>query len=351
MANRENLISCLNSVLQATSSSGRLLEHEYVTISNDRIRASNGAIRIEAQLIEPLSGLTCAVHGKQLSEYLKSLDSESVDLEFNGDNLIVKSGKSKMQFVCTDPQKMDPIKSDESVINGDQNDLIDGLLACKKNAVKDKMLGPIAGVRIKGDSILSTNGARITKYRVDDTGIDCVVPVGFINLLGKHFDKRIELSYGKSMIASVYGEFMITIQSALLSGSFPDLSKFFILDGKRASRIELGDDAKAVMDRHASLVKSLDYSNQDSKFFIREGSCEITSKNSTIGKLEDAVSLVNRVQNEFSFILNPCLIVDDAITEYNFTYLVDDKYLVFESDRLTLLVQTREQTTKEVGIG
>jgi len=311
MANRANLLKCIEAVLPATNSSGASLDHQYVTISDNKVRASDGSIRIESELMDPLPGLTCSVHGAQLVSFLKGLNSDNVNLKFDGSNLTASFGKSRMKFLSRKPQSMNPIITREKEITGNTGKLIEGLVTCKGNVVNDALAGTLCGVKINNNFVLATNRFRLIRYEIEESNAKCIVPVRFINAISRYKDvESTRMLCDESSIIMVVSssDTKVTIQSKLVSGDYPNLDVYFSTDKENKVLIKFKEDAHKIISRHALLVKTNDFS----------------------------------INAKLSFIINPCLITDTLINCWEFSYFIKGKYIMFESVTFKYLILTRE---------
>ena len=344
MANRANLLKCIEAVLPATNSSGVSLDHQYVTISDNKVRASDGSIRIESELMDPLPGLTCSVHGAQLVSFLKGLNSDDVNLKFDGSNLTASFGKSRMKFLSRKPQNTNPIIAGEKEITGNIRKLIEGLVTCKGNVVNDVLAGALCGVKIDNNFVIATNRFRLIRYGIEESNAKCTVPVRFINAISKYKDIESTrmLCDESSIIMVSNSDTRVTVQSKLVNGDYPNLDVYFSTDKEDKVSVKFKDDVHGIISRHALLVKTNDFSNKESTISINNETCTITTTNTLIGELVDVIELKESLNTKLSFIINPCLITDTLIDCWEFSYFIKGKYIMFESVTFKYLILTRE---------
>lgn len=343
---RMNLLKCVEAVSPAISSTG-LIDYQYITICGDKILATNGSIRIDAYLKDPLPGLYCAVHGEQFLTFLKGLSTDSISMDFDGSVLVVSSGRSKMKFLTGKPQTMIQADLGESknahVISEDLQRITYGLYLCGNNVATDRLAGPIGGVGINGSYITSTNRVRAIRFQIPDTKIKCIIPRKFTDELRNGiFD---ELIFNDSCAIAIRKseEPKVVIQSKLILGNFPNLDEFFSVNLKKRVTLKFGEEINSVVKRHSSVIKSVDFSNRESRFSVCGKTCTVTTSNSSIGEVVDTMELEEDPGVELSFLVDPSLLVSNMIKKWEFSYMVDGKYLLFDlDDSCKYLIQTRE---------
>lgn len=347
--NRKALIEALEIVAPALGGAGAPVETQTIKIWGTLIQTSNGLIRIQTSLPVDL-GMKISVPGAPLITLLNGLKTDEVELKLGKDNkyLSIQTSKVDGKFNVVKLEKFDPIDMSTYVAIRDKDryrDVLVGLGQCRNNVSKDESAGPLRGVRINGTEILSTNRSRIYRYRLKgDIQWHCTVYKVFIDVVTPYADKAGTI-YMKDdeAIGVVVGDTLI--QSKLIEGKYPDLDQYFPTkqciesESKRVSYIDpIGDS----LGRHIDFLNGVDNADKEVSVTIAGSTCEIISRNQSVGEIREVVDLKEPVDTEISFLINPILL-KDFLTRCNyFQYLPSSKLVLFEISGVEHLVQTRE---------
>lgn len=346
--NRQELIKALETVAPALGSSGAPIDTQSIKFWDGLIQSSNGLVRIQTKL--PVDfGFRISVPGDPLIALLKSLKTDEVELNLGKDGkfLAVRTVKvdGKFNAIKVEDFHLIDFSMYKTITDKDQcKSIIEGLAMCRNNVSKDDNAGPLKGIRIEGNEVLSTNRSRIYRYKLkSDTGWHCTVYKTFVDVVVSHTDsvETICMMADEALgviIGSTY------IQTKLISGTYPNLDQYFPNQKSvEASRIityldPIGDS----LGRHIDFLSGVDNAEKEVSITIAGLTCEVVSKNESVGELREVVDLKEKVDTEISFLINPILL-KDFLTRCNyFRYLLDSRLVLFEILGVEHLVQTRE---------
>lgn len=349
---RQLFINRLEMVAPALGSQSSSIDSQCFKIFDGSIQASNGVILMETGFPPTMNvDLRCSVPGEPLLSLLKSLKSDEIEIKKSkdGKHLIVTTNKLEGKFLTTDQEKMakvsaskDSCKKIYESSNG-VSELVCGLIKCKDNVSKNENDGPMRGVRIDGDVVISTNRFRIFKYLVPNTNIQCTVPIEFINVIGTAQNAVSDMLYMDctSLIAIIGDDTFLTTKP--ITGAFPQLDQYFPDEkSDNAKTISFTNEVHDVLSRHASLIKNLDQADRESTITICGNECTIVTKHAAVGELTEVISLESPVDDQIQFLINPLMLKDIVSGCKSFTFYTDSRLVLFESNNTKHLVQTRE---------
>ena len=346
-ANRKALIEALEVVVPVLGSAGTPVELQSIRIWDDQIQTTNGLVRIQTNLPTNL-GLRISVPGAAFVALLKSLKTDDVDLNIDkgGKYLAVRTTKVEGKFNITKIDKFDPIEfaGYKSITNDDLcSAIMSGMTTCRNNVSKDENAGALQGVRVEGNEILSTNRSRIYRFTLPaDTGWHCTIYKVFIDVADKHRDHLTSFHLNDDSFGVIAGG--VIIQTKLISGAYPALDQYF-------PNRESVDAAKCItyldpmgdsLSRHIDFLAGVDSAEKEVSISFSGTTCEIVSRNPSIGEITEVIDLKEAVPDHIEFLINPILLKDFLTRCNHFKYLPDSKLVLFEIHGVEHLIQTRE---------
>lgn len=343
--NRFELIKCLEIVSLAVNSNN-ISPGPVFRFYNGFISATDGIFEIIVKLKNPIDEFQFEI-GINILNFLKNLSTDEVTIRQYDDYIIISSNKSKMKFSIVRIKNISVNdKLDELVTKVSppaSTELINGLIACHKNVAIGDTAGIIGGVRIKNDEIISTNRFRIFRYLMKNKSIEIetVVPIKFINVISKYKDNEsiTICKHTSSLRAFVETELaFIEIKTKLLIGKFPELSSYF--PNVRGIPIKFPKDFKNIITRHLMAIKGI--KDIGTNISIKDSLCTIRTVNNLVCEIEDTIDLDETHKDEISFIVSPSLLIDIPEECNELQYYVDKKFITFEHENMTYLIQTME---------
>src|SRR3990167_7230607 len=145
----------------------------------------------------------CSVNGDELYKVLAGIREDEVDITIQDNQLLIKSKRTKagLSTIIGEKERVDSLikKLQEATIEKGfwrrlPKDFIEGITLCMFNASKDMTTGVRCCVAAKDDKIYSTDSIRISRYIMDNTVKEMLIPARNAVELVKYPIKK----YGKS---------------------------------------------------------------------------------------------------------------------------------------------------------
>jgi len=339
--NRISLVECLEKVIPALGINVLVPEFQYLQISGRRIQATDGALLIESTLPEGSDYGYFAVPGRPFYDLLRNLDKEEVDLIVEESKLKVKTNKIEGTFTILDKVNIKEVDIPNSLVSvEDFSNFIQGLNYCRFGVSKDETLGPLCGVRVKENLLLSSDRYRITKWELKSSlSFECSLPVKFIDILLRNKNEIQKMGYTKNdtfVVELKDGTFIVT---AVLTGEYQDLLQYFPVSEYK--EIEFVDDQRDALEKHISFLKNVNLADKEVEVKISKNKCIFTSKDKELGILIEEVEIASSNSSEIEFSVNPIFLKDIMEICSGFKYYVEMGLILFETEKLQYLVQIR----------
>lgn len=341
--NREQLVNVLEKVAPALGFNVLVPEFQYFQIDGQRIQATDGAMLIDTTFPED-TRLKCAIMGRSFLDLLKSLDKEEVELIYKEGKVKVKTDKIEGTFAVLDKVKMRDVSFPLAyfVVRLPEilSNLIRGIRLCRWGVSKDETSGPLCGVKIADNLVLSTDRYRIIKYELNDClSFECSLPSKFIDVLLRNKDEVLEMRYieGEKFVVCLRDGTIIA--TAVLAGEYPDLLQYFPTTTSEEIKF-MGGQVSAI-ERHINFLKSVDYVDKKILIKIQGNKCVITSKDRELGELVEELEVFTKEDLDIEFSVNPIFLRNIIDLSLSFKYYVEKGLVLFEADKLRYLVQTR----------
>lgn len=342
--NRQIFVEILEKLVPVLGNNPLMPEFQYFQIEGNHIQVTNGILL--ADLICSIdTGLCCAIP-KEVFDLLSSLDMEEVDLEVVGSELQVKTNKIEGRFIVSTPPKFQQLPVDDNNDYGRVDpllisDVVEGLGFCRFGVSKDVTAGPYCGVQINGDKIFSTDRYRVVKWSLEeDSGIECVIPVKFIDLLKKYQHNVTSLaSIGSKSFTAVLDDGTL-ISTCLIQGEYPELLQYFS-SSEKYEQIEFGEKLTSVIERHLDLLKDINSLDRIMLIEIKGGVCTLTSKVPEKANLVEQIDVKSVEDLILGFSVNPTFLKEIASRCSSFKYF-DEGLILFEAEKLQYLMRSGE---------
>lgn len=327
------------------------IERQSFRFNGNFVYATNGEIAIETTLTFD-AGVQCCINGESLLNFLKSLSSAEVSIEFDKKQVIVESLGVEAKFVTSPYNEYERIidKLKKCVETTGQTKavaiLLDGLENCKKFAAKDKTQGSLCGVRIEGKKhlVLATDRNRIVKY-LAMSDIECTIPVAFIDVLLKYKSEIYEIQlfeyfgllgfFGNSVVATV-----------TYDDKYPDINQHVPKDATGSINVVFNkpEDFKKALDRHIALLKNVNLADRDTCIKIDKdcpGLATLITTSKSVGTIKENFKIA--VSDAMEFYVDPLLLKQSMGGCSGFAYYPETKLILFVDGNLKVVLQTRKQ--------
>ena len=346
--NLKDFVAVLEKVAPALGAGGLVPEYKCFHFNGKEIWATDGTLVISSSF-DLDTKLKCSVYGAPLLHLLRSLKTEKVELIHKDGEIKVKTDKVKGVFTTlssTDVKRNVASKKDIVILEG-CDDLVKGLSLCRYSVSKDETLGPLCGVMIDGNKLLGSDRYRIATYELEETfPVTCSLPSKFINVMIKNRDGIEEMSYIPEDRFTITLTDGTRISTLILVGEHPSLLKYFPSGLASRKEVTLADDKSLVdvLERHISFLGSVDPVDKEILIQIGKDKCTFTSTDKELGELIEEVEVQTSLEKDqkVEFSINPIFLREVSRLCPGFNYYVEEKIVLFETDRLRYLVQTRE---------
>jgi len=350
--NRAELVRCLDRVYPAVGINVLVPKFQSFIFHGTHVQATDGAFWIVTPLPDGVN-LNFSVSAEAFYNLLKKMSHETIELSVEEGEVLVCAPKVKSRFTIwrSEPWEFPNLKNPLSLDILD--DLIQGLNFCRLGVSKDETLGPLCGVKVKSDTLWACDRHRILRWNLEtSSGMDCSIPVKFLENLIKIRDNIVKMGF--LSIKENGGGFLVVylddgsvIWGATLEGEYRDLEAFFPDEGQEET-ISLPSEFPDVIDRHITFLKDVPAVDKEVVFKITEDTCDTFSQKVTTGNrvdrdLSQSSSLESSRQGRdgFEFRINPLFLSDAMGVCWKFKYFPNSTVVLFETDKLSYLVQTR----------
>ena len=346
--NRCTFVAILEKLAPMLGSNPIMPEHQYFQIEGNHIQVTNGIILADLTCSID-TGLCCSIP-KEVLDLLSSLSVEEVDLKVKESELQIRTNKLEGKFSVLTPPKFQVLPSidNEDCRNVDSlllHDVLEGLSFCRFGVSKDVSAGPYCGVQLNGDTIFSTDRYRVVKWNLkEDSGITCIVPVKFIDLLKRFQSSIVSLTViGDNNLTMILDD-GTCITTCLIQGEYPKLLQYFS-SSDECMQIEFGDKLTPIIDRHLVLLKDINPLDRIMLIEIEGGVCTLTSKVPEKANLVEQVD-VNVVEGlKLGFSVNPTFLREIASKCSSFKFFANPiptspGLILFEAEKLQYLMRS-----------
>ncbi|GHV08454.1 DNA polymerase III subunit beta [Campylobacterota bacterium] len=218
-----------------------ILSHILFTIRGDRLllRASDGEFGLTVFSTEfsnaTEGSFTC--NGKKILDIIRALKDAPVTLQDDGDNVIVKQGRSRYKFQTLDSSSFPEFVegADLKQIDIKPQQLITGLRKITPpidtNSPKQELKGALVDVRLNTINIVSTDTKRLALFNIDQKSEKAsliILPKKAITEIQKIFTAEVSIFFDQTnFIMSNENYYFYT---RLINGKYPDYERIIPRD-------------------------------------------------------------------------------------------------------------------------
>ncbi len=343
LINKKALIESMEMASEALGGVESPIDNQCFHFYDSVLQAYNGTMTVEVWTSPVNLNLKFSVPGSPLLSLLKTLNVDEIDLELENNSLKVSAGNVKCKFVTTPiTEPLCAVKDHLVNVSGNLfKQIIDGLDMCRHVVSRDKTAGPICGINIDNDIIISSDKCRILKFDLGvNCNINCVVPVDFVNVVSKYKDKISGIGFTKDKYLTVLSDNAM-ITTALIINKYPDLDQYFPGNEGKYCVIDFSGNIKESVDRWIKFLSGVDRADKEVLISISGDKCRITAVDPTLGDLEEEVKLSKAIDVKVEFYVNPTLLRDMTSRCNSFKYYIDSRLVLFEGEGFKCLIQTR----------
>jgi len=258
-------------------------------------------------------GVAC-VNAKKITDISRLLPSNEVYLKLEGNNLKIKSGRTKYNLPVSpaeDFPTMYPFPEDNAfIISGEnlQKSISKTIYATSKEESRFALQGVLFKSLDGTIDVVATDGHRLALYTIDRTGtgdINIIVPQKALNELKKLLTglEDVEVAATDQYVFFRTKEWIL--MSRLLEGAFPDYSQVI---PEQFSR-EITVDKKEFLDAVKRVSAVIEGDTKPLKLTLKENTLELKSASPEYGEAVDEIN-VDYQDEEFSIGFNAKYIIE-----------------------------------------
>ncbi|MGD8707125.1 MAG: hypothetical protein PVI88_00395 [Nitrosopumilaceae archaeon] len=319
----DELKNVLNTLFAYVSKKNNIVSDVFskFIFDNDKIFIVNEEYAFEIPFDIDLS----AVLGvDEMIKIINGISAEKINMKIKDDFLLIKSGNTKAKIICNEVKEENKKFID---VNYKWKKVPDnfnmGVGLCIFSAAKDDYMYVYNNIHIHDNMITSTDNLRISKFLLEEKMDEFLLPLISAKFLCKHKTKKYFLE--KNMVHFKNDDGTI-FHSRIVSGDFPDINQFFILDKKNIF-YTFPDDIKNTIKLVSTLAEGEFDVDKRIEIKIQNNSMKCKAKN-TKGWIESDIKL--DIGIDFEFKINPVFLLDILNLSMKFT-IIDDRF-IFISD-------------------
>ncbi len=301
--NKSELLNALEKVRPGLANKETIEQSTSFAFKNGKVITYNDEISIS----HPVKGLEIegAVEAEKLYNLLSKLSKEEIDLWIENSEVKIKSGKTKAGITLQEEIKM-PAPEVPDICYSLPDDFIQAVQFALFSCSKDFSKPVFTCVHINSDErvVESSDNYRLTRYTMNkDWPCDSImIPHTSAKELTKCDVTQVALSEGWAHFATEAG----TIFSLrVFNGKFPDISKFFDVDG---TIVKMPKRISEMLDRAGIFSKRKFFLDEYIEIELKENKMKI-SANSNNGWITDTANVAYK-DDPIKFSTNPRFLAD-----------------------------------------
>ncbi len=342
---RRMLVAGIECVFPAIGTNALLPVFHNVKVTGDKVEGTDGSIKIETWMRQDI-GMNFCVNAGGFLGLLSSLSCEEIELRVEEGKLLINTTKLEGEFKLVEEADFPDIVLSEALVElKDGPGLNEALTLCKIGVSTDETSGVLCGVIFDGSAeetntfLYSCDRFRILRAKWKSPfASKFSVPIKFVDILQKRMEDVINIDYMNDRFQVVLcdGTRMSTLVHA---GEFQPLGDFF--PGPDVPFVELGfgDEFKTIFERHIEFLKGMDMVDKEVVITTKNKICTLKSHAHQLGLLEEQVEIESDVEIELR--INPMFLQNILTRVSSFRYYSDKGLVMFQTDNMEYLVQTR----------
>jgi len=346
------LLEAISMIAPAVDSKGLVQEFTFLYFNDKYVQATDGSLLIRAELADPAPEFT--IGATVLHSLLRTVKDKEIEMVVEDNKLLLTTKKLKTELSLPAEKLDSTIDFDVEAWQEIPEGFIEGLELCRFTACPDQTAGPLTGVRVEGNSILSTDRWRISLFTLkEDTGIDIgiTLPVSLIDQLSR-FSKYIEgYAVKDSTIYFNLGTGIIGAQ--LVPGDYPTETLLQGVDMvDKASKLIISDELKKNISeagkRQNIIQEGVLEFDRNTKFSVVNGNITLFAENKEVGIIEESLGKSDKEDcPDFEFFINPVFLLRTFEDTKWLLYAEEGQIAAFEGARFIHLVKTKSPVTAE----
>jgi len=327
----EDLLRGIKCVIPGVDQSSALAEGaDLVTFEDKWIRSYDGTLSISYPLD---TGLVCNVSGQPLYRLLTKLGVGNVRLSVDGNQFILRGQNKRLRLQIQERELEDSIFDLGSVeFQALPEDFAKGIGLCAFSISKDPVLGILTGMNIAGDTLLSSDNYRISRYRMKEKieGV-AIVPIECVAYLMR-MERLSHVAVAAPHWIHFKNEDGTVISSVLIGGEYKEEEILRILGVEKAGSYAFPDGLMEAILR-AEVLSGEDSLRKPFISMKREGDqLIVVGEQEAVGEYEERMEWESDFPEGYSLQMNPDFLGRILKVTKNFSLDKNRKFIIFNSE-------------------
>jgi len=304
IAEKSNLVKVFQSVKPGLAKRDIIEQFTHFIFTGSEVMTYNDEICISHPL---KTDFQCSVSAEELYKTLMSIQGEAtVTMEKKEDELSIRTSKTEAGIsIMAGGQAEEMIqllnlRSLEGKWEELPKDFLEGMSLCMFSASTDMTSGIATCVRIKGDSLVSSDESRISKYTLNkETSMDTLIPARNIKELTNY--ENLKYFHISDRWAHFKTEDGVTFSSRTMEGEYPEVEKYLEVEG---IDVEMPMDLKTNIDSITFMTDGKHDIDKQVKIEVSKNQIRVRAKKD-IGWINKIIDVEKLDKGSFNFDINP----------------------------------------------
>ena len=306
----KGLTEAISIVNPAVDAKGIVPKFASLNFNKTYVEATNGSLIIRANLDEECPEFS--VNAEVFAALLKTVKDDDIEIKVEGKNILLSTKSIKTELASIETKGEASFNFNIEKWLPVTTDFVSALGLCRFTACTDQTAGPLTGVRVEGESVISCDRWRVSLATLKEKYENMTLSIELIDQLVK-FSGRIKgyAVQGDTVYFDIGGENVddARIGAKVLPGEYPTkqlVATLELLD----DGIELVLDeqikknlAEASKRQNIIQTELLEF-DRESRFTYKDGKITLYAQNESVGKIEESFEC-GKKKAEFSFSINP----------------------------------------------
>jgi len=344
----KTLLEATSKILPAVDNKGLVPEFQHLFFDGHYVEATNGSMFIRAELDEEVP--TFAVEAAVFHSLLKTIQDDEIEIAVKEKAVSIKTKSIKTELGLPEKKLVSSINFDVEEWKEVPENFLRGLFLCRYTACPDQTAGPLTGVWVGDDAILSCDRWRISLYSLSVKMANMIIPVDMIDQVQRYADQVEGYAVQNGTIYFNLGK--AKIGAKLLSGEYPSENLIKSLaQVDDAVKLSLSKDLKkriseAGKRQNIIQTKALEF-DRVSNVNIDNGKMTLFAQNESVGTIEETLGCEDAKDVKFEFAINPIFLTQMFTEVTNLLYSQINSVCGFEGGSFIHLVKTKSETKDE----
>lgn len=344
----KSLLTTISTLMPAIDSKGLVPEFSLLHFKKNCVESTDGALLVRCNLDE--GSPEFSVDAEIIQSLLKTINQDDVDITIEEGTAVVKTKTMTTRLALPTIKQAPKIDFDiKDCVKDVPKGLLEGLKLCRYTACIDQTSGPLTGVRIEEDTIISCDRCRITIFQLEKAIESMTISVNLIDLASR-FSKDIKSCALKG--TTFYFDFEKGMMGGkLVEGEYPSEKLLGCVDeAEEGSELKLSKELKkeiseAALRQNIIQSKDLEFDRQTT-VKVGKGELTLSSISQAVGSIEETIKCPDAKDVDFSFVINPMFLLGVFAEADRFVYSEKLGVVTFTGNRFMHLVKTKTHEVK-----